>query len=201
LCDEYGLLLLADEVLCGMGRSGKMFAVNHWNVVPDVLTVGKGLGNGFPVTAVLVTDRHKDAVEKISASTSYGGNPMACAAALASIEVIEDEDLVRRSAELGDYLLTRMRGMAAGHPIIGEVRGKGCILAIELVKDRTTKEPFTKAGEMVYRKAFARGVAWIPAGHILRMSPPLIMERAVASKALDLIEEAIAETERELGVA
>ena len=201
LCDEYGLLLLADEVLCGMGRSGKMFAVNHWNVVPDVLTVGKGLGNGFPVTAVLVTDRHKDAVEKISASTSYGGNPMACAAALASIEVIEDEDLVRRSAELGDYLLTRMRGMVAGHPIIGEVRGKGCILAIELVKDRTTKEPFTKAGEMVYRKAFARGLAWIPAGHILRMSPPLIMERAVASKALDLIEEAIAETERELGVA
>lgn len=200
LCDEHGLLLMADEVLCGMGRSGRMFAVDHWNVVPDVITLGKGLGNGFPVTAVLVTDRYKDSVENISASTSYGGNPMACAAALASIEVIEDEDLVQRSADLGDFLLTRMRGMVLRHPIIGEVRGKGCILAIELVKDRTTKEPFVQAGEMIYRKAFEQGLAWIPAGHILRMSPPLIMEREVATKAMDIIEEAISETERELGV-
>jgi 4-aminobutyrate aminotransferase-like enzyme len=199
-CDERGLLLMADEVLCGMGRSGKMFAVEHWNVVPDVLTLGKGLGNGFPVTAVLVSDKYKDAVEKISASTSYGGNPMACAAALASVEVIEEEDLVRRSADLGEFVLARSRRLEAAHPIIGEVRGKGCILAIELVRDRATKEPFTKAGEMVYRKAFERGLAWIPAGHILRMSPPLIMERDLASKALDIIEDAIADTERELGL-
>jgi 4-aminobutyrate aminotransferase-like enzyme len=200
-CDDHGLLLMADEVLCGMGRSGKMFAVEHWDVVPDVMTVGKGFGNGFPVTAVLVSDKYKDAVEKISASTSYGGNPMACAAALASLEVIEEEGLVGHSASLGDFLMTRLQRMAAAHPLIGEVRGKGCILAIELVKDRRTKEPFTTAGEMVYQRAFARGLAWIPAGHVLRMSPPLIMTTDVAAKALDLIEAAIGETERELGVA
>jgi 4-aminobutyrate aminotransferase-like enzyme len=199
LCDELGILLMADEVLVGMGRTGKMFCVDHWNVVPDLLTTGKGFGNGFPVTGILVSDRIKDSVEKISASTSYGGNPMACAAALASIEVIEEEGLCDRSARLGDLLMNRMEEMKTRHPIIGDVRGKGCILGIELVKDRATKEPFPEAGSLVYTKAFARGLAWIPAGHILRMSPPLIMEDDLALKAMDLIEEAIYETEREFG--
>ncbi|MFM9106999.1 MAG: aspartate aminotransferase family protein [Chloroflexota bacterium] len=201
LCDELGLLLMADEVLVGMGRTGKMFCVDHWNVVPDLLTTGKGFGNGFPVTGVLISDRIKDAVEKISASTSYGGNPMACAAALASIEVIEEEGLCERSAYLGDIMLRRLQRMKETHPIIGDVRGKGCILGIELVRDRATREPFSEAGVSVYQKAFARGLAWIPAGHILRISPPLIMDEDVALKGLDIIEEAIGETEREFGYA
>ena len=201
LCDELGILLMADEVLVGMGRTGKMFCVEHWNVVPDLLTTGKGFGNGFPVTAVLISDKIKDAVERISASTSYGGNPMACAAALASIEVIIEEDLCARAEHLGNIMLTRMEEMKSAHPIIGDVRGRGCILGIELVKDRGTKEPFSEAGTMVYRKAFEKGLAWIPAGHILRMSPPLIMEPELALKGLDIIEEAIDETERSLGYA
>jgi len=199
LCDELGLLLMADEVLVGMGRTGKMFCVEHWDVVPDLITTGKGFGNGFPVTAILISDKIKDAVEKISASTSYGGNPMACAAALASIEVIEEEGLCARSTALGDLLMARMERMKDEHPIIGDVRGKGCILGIELVKDRVTKEPFPEAGSLVYQKAFSRGLAWIPAGHILRMSPPLIMEDEVALKAMEIIDEAIGETEREFG--
>ncbi len=199
LCDEYGILLMADEVLAGMARTGKMFCMEHWNVIPDVMTLGKGLGNGFPVTAMLVSDKYKDSVEKISASTSYGGNPMACAAALACIEVIEEENICERSAKLGEFCMKRMRKMEEEHPIVGEVRGKGCLLGMELVKDKTTKEPYEEAGIAVYQKAFQRGVAWIPAHHILRMSPPLIMEEEVAAKALDIIDESIGEVEREFG--
>ncbi len=197
-CDERDILLFADEVLTCMGRTGKMFCVDHWNVVPDVMTLGKGLGNGFPVTAMVVSDKYKDQVEKISASTSYGGNPMACAAALASIEVIEQEHLCERATQLGDFLLKRMAQIKEAHPIVGDVRGKGCLLGMELVKDRETKEPFVEAGQRVYQRAFAKGLAWIPAGHVLRMSPPLIMEQDLAAKAMDIIEESIAEVEGEL---
>ncbi len=199
LCDELGILLFADEVLTCMGRTGRMFAMEHWDTVPDVMTLGKGFGNGFPVTAMLVAEQHKGAIEKISASTSYGGNPMACAAALASIEVIEEENLCERAAHLGDILLKRMKEMEAHYPIVGEVRGVGCLLGIELVKDKATREPFEKAGQLVYQKAFRKGLAWIPAGHILRMSPPLIMDDDVALKGLEIIEESIYETQKELG--
>lgn len=199
ICDEFGIMLMADEVLTCMARTGKMFAMENWNTVPDVMTLGKGFGNGFPVTAMLVAEEHKEVIEKISASTSYGGNPMACAAALASIEVIEEEDVCARAAHLGDILLAEMRAMEARHPIIGEVRGLGCLLGIELVKDKATREPFDKAGQLVYQKAFRKGLAWIPAGHILRMSPPMIMEDDLALKGLAIIDEAIYETERELG--
>jgi len=199
LCDELDILMMADEVLTCMARTGKMFAMENWDTVPDVMTLGKGFGNGFPITAMLVADRFKHVVEKISASTSYGGNPMACAAALASIEVIEEENLCQRSAHLGEVLLKEMRAMEQRHPIIGEVRGVGCLLGIELVKNKETREPFEEAGRLVYQKAFSKGLAWIPAGHILRMSPPLIMEDDLALKGLSIIEEAIYETEKELG--
>jgi len=198
LCDEMGILLMADEVLTCMGRTGRMFCMEHWNVVPDVMILGKSFGNGFPVTAMLVREKYMDTIEGISASSSYGGNPMACAAALASIEVIEEEGLCENSKKLGEFILRRLQKMQEKYKIIGEVRGKGCLLAIELVRDRNTKEPFTEAGNLVYQKAFAKGVAWVPAGHILRLSPPIIMTEDVAAKALDIIEEAIGETVKEL---
>jgi len=199
ICDKHGMLLMADEVLTCMARTGKMFAMEHWNTTPDITTIGKGFGNGFPVTAMCVSDKYKDAIEKISASSSYGGNPMACAAALASLEVIEEENLCERSAHLGDLFVKRMNEMKSRHKIIGDVRGKGCLLAMELVRDRATKEPFDEAGKLVYQKAFSKGLAWVPAGHILRLSPPLIMEDDMALKGLDIIEESVAETEKELG--
>jgi 4-aminobutyrate aminotransferase-like enzyme len=199
LCDEYGMLFLADEILTCMGRTGKMFAMEHWNTVPDVMAIGKGFGNGFPVTAMLVSEKYKDLLEKISASTSYGGNPMACAAGLASIEVIQEENICERATHLGEVLIKRMEEMERVHPVIGNVRGLGCLLGIELVKDKETKEPFEEAGRQVYQRAFQKGVAWIPAGHNLRMSPPLIMEDALALKAMDIIEESIYEVEKEYG--
>ncbi|MBA7561451.1 Isoleucine 2-epimerase [subsurface metagenome] len=199
LCECKEVLLFADEVLAGMGRTGEWMCMNHWDVVPDIVTFGKSFGNGFPVTAMIVKEEYGDALEKISASSSYGGNPMACAAALASIEVIEEENLLENVRSVGGYFMKRMEEMKENHPIIGDIKGKGFLLGIELVKDKGTKEPFDLAGKLVYQKAFRKGLAWIPAGHILRMSPPLIMDERHASLGMDIIEESIDEVEREFG--
>jgi 4-aminobutyrate aminotransferase-like enzyme len=197
-CDEKKVLLMIDEVLTSFGRCGKWLCMENWDVVPDVVTLGKGFGNGFPVTCVAVREQYKESFESISASSSYGGNPMACAAALACIEAIEEENLLARSVHLGDLAMKRMEKMKAEHSIVGDVRAMGCLMGIELVKDKKTKEPFNEAGKLVYQKAFAKGLAWIPAGHILRMSPPIVMQDEVLLKGLDIIDEAIGETEKEL---
>lgn len=194
--DERDILLFADEVLTGMGRTGKYLCMEHWDVLPDVVTLGKGLGNGFPVTAMAVRAPYADAVDKISASTSYGGNPMACASALACFEVIEEEGLLEHAAELEELFKERMADWTEKYEIVGDTRCKGCLLGVELVKDKDTKEPYDAAGKAVYQKAFEKGLAWIPAGHILRMSPPIIMPKEVAMKGMDIIEETIAEVNR-----
>ena len=198
-CDKKGILLYADEVLTGMARTGEWLCMNHWNVLPDIVTFGKSFGNGFPVTAMVVKEENAGALEKISASSSYGGNPMACAAALASLEVIEEEDLLENVRRVGKFFMKRLEAIKAAHPIVGDVKGKGFLLGIELVKDKATKEPFDEAGKLVYQKAFRKGLAWIPAGHILRMSPPLIMDEKYAELGLSMIEEAIAEVEKQFG--
>ena len=198
-CDERGILLFDDEVLAGMGRTGEWLALNHYDVVPDIVTFGKSFGNGFPVTAMVVKGEYAEALDKISASSSYGGNPMACAAALASLEVIEEEDILENVRSVGDAIMKRMMKMKDEHPIVGDVKGKGFLLGMELVKDKNTKEPFDEAGKLVYQKAFKKGLAWIPAGHILRMSPPLIMDEHYAMMGLDMIDEAIGEVEKEKG--
>jgi len=198
-CKERGILLFADEVLTSWGRTGKYLCMEHWGVTPDVVTLGKGFGNGFPVTAMVVREEYADAVDKISASTSYGGNPMACAAALASIEVIEEEGLLEHALELENLFRKKMESWPTKYAIVGDCRVKGCLMGVELVKDKKTKEPFNEAGKLVYQTAFRKGLAWIPAGHILRMSPPIIMPNEVAEKAMDIIEESIAEVQQRLG--
>jgi 4-aminobutyrate aminotransferase-like enzyme len=198
-CDKHNILLFADEVLTSIGRTGTWLAMEHWDTVPDVVTLGKGFGNGFPVTAMVVREEYAGTVEKISASTSYGGNPMACAAALASIEAIQDEGLLENAKRLEGYFLERLAKMYEQHPIVGHTRCKGCLMGIELVKDRQSKEPFDEAGTFVYQSAFRKGLAWIPAGHILRMSPPIVMDLDVAAKCMDIIDESIGEAEKHFG--
>ncbi len=197
-CDRKKYLLFADEVLTSIGRTGKFLAMEHWNTVPDVVTLGKGFGNGFPVTAMVARSDFGEHFEKISASTSYGGNPMACAAALASIEAIQEEGLLENAKRLEDYFVKQLAKMQAEHRIIGHVRCKGCLMGVELVKDRTTKQPFDEAGKLVYQTAFRKGLAWIPAGHILRMSPPIVMDLDVAARCMDIIDESIGEVEKKL---
>lgn len=201
LCDSKGILLFDDEVLAGMGRTGRWLALDHYETVPDIVTLGKSLGNGFPVTAVVLKEEYADALDSISASSSYGGNPMACAAALASIEAIQSEGILENVQKVGVAVASRLEEMKGRHVIIGDVRSQGLLMGIELVKDRTSKEPFDEAGKLVYQEAFRRGLAWIPAGHILRMSPPLIIDEEHALLGLDIIEESIAHVEKELGYA
>jgi 4-aminobutyrate aminotransferase-like enzyme len=198
-CDRRKVLLFSDEVLTSMGRTGAWTALEHWHTVPDVLTLGKGFGNGFPVTAMVAKAEYGEAFESISASTSYGGNPMACAAALACIEAIEEEGLLENARRLEAFFLKRLAQMEASHRIVGNVRCRGCLMGVELVKDRATKEPFPEAGTLVYQTAFRKGLAWIPAGHILRMSPPIVMDIDVAARCTDIIDESIGEVERKLG--
>lgn len=200
-CDRHRILLMADEVLTGMGRTGKWLCTEHWNTLPDVVTLGKGFGNGFPVTAVCVREPYKETFESISASSSYGGNPMASAAALASFEVIEEEGLLAHAMDLEALFMKRMRKWLTMFSIVGDVRCRGCLMGVELVKDKTSKAPFDEAGKLVYQSAFRKGLAWIPAGHILRMSPPIVMDADAAEKCMDIIEEAIGETEKALGCA
>jgi len=199
-CDERGILLMMDEVLASWGRTGKFLCSEHWGVVPDVVSIGKGFGNGFPVTCLAVREPYQESFEQISASSSYGGNPMACAAALASTQVIEEENLNAWAEHLGELALARMNRMLDEHAIVGHVRAKGCLMGIELVRDKKTKQPLAEAGQRVYQKAFRKGLAWIPAGHILRMSPPIVMDEATLMKGLDIIDEAIGETAAELGL-
>jgi 4-aminobutyrate aminotransferase-like enzyme len=197
--EERDILLIADEVLTSMGRTGKFLCMEHWNVTPDIVTIGKGFGNGFPVTAMVVREPYADAVDQISASTSYGGNPMACAAALSSIETIEEEGLLEHAKHLEELFADIMKDWTKKYNIVGDTRVKGCLMGVELVKDKNTKEPFDEAGKLIYQRAFSKGLAWIPAGHILRMSPPIVMPDEVAVKAMAIIEESIAEVEKELG--
>ncbi len=199
MCDRLGILLVVDEVLTCCARTGKMFCVDHYDVVPDIMVLGKGLANGFPCTAFAIREDYSEVLEKISASTSYGGNPMAAAAGLASLEVIEEENLVEKAEKLGDFMIRSLKEIQNNHKIIGEVRGKGCLLGMEVIKDQKTREPFDQAGQKIYQKAFSKGLAWIPAGHNLRMSPALIMEQEVAQKALEIIDASITEVEKELG--
>jgi 4-aminobutyrate aminotransferase-like enzyme len=164
-----------------------------------VITMGKGVGGGFPVSAFAVKEQYSWALEKASASTTYGGNPMACAAGLATLEVIEEENILDNVNKVGSYMMKRLKAMRDAHPIVGDVRGKGLLHAIDLVKDKESRKAFNEAGKMVYQKAFSKGLAWIPAGNILRLAPPLIMTEELAGKALDIIDESIAETEKHFG--
>lgn len=198
ICRKNDMLLVVDEILTGMGRTGKNFCVEHYGVVPDIIVFGKGTAGGFPLSGFAIRDEYNWALEKMSASTTYGGNPMACAAGYATLKVIKEERILDNVNYVGRLMMERLKQMKNDHHIIGDVRGKGLLLAIDLVKNRDTKEPYTEAGKMVYEEAFKRGIVWIPAGNILRLAPPLVIGEELALKALDIIEEAITVTEKHI---
>jgi 4-aminobutyrate aminotransferase-like enzyme len=200
ICKDRGMLLVVDEILTGMGRTGRNFCVEHFAVVPDVIVFGKGTAGGFPLSGFAIRREYDWALEKMSASTTYGGNPMACAAGYATLEVFEEENLLENVNRVGEFIMKRMRALKESHRIVGDVRGRGLLLAIDLVKDQGTREPFVEAGKMVYERAFSKGLAWIPAGNILRLAPPLTITEELSAKAMDIVEETISETETHFGV-
>ena len=204
LCRRHGCLLIIDEILTGFGRTGKWFAIEHFGVEPDIMLMGKGMGAGYPVGALISTDEiisSEPFAEPSGGSTSFGGNPMACAAALANIEALEEEGLIENAAIMGEKMLARLNEMKARHPLIGDVRGKGLLMTVELVKDRTTKELANEEGKQVFLRMLNKGVLTITPKANLRLAPPLCISDELAMKGLELLEEALDETEKEMGYA
>jgi len=198
LAEKYGILFIDDEIQAGMGRTGKWFAIEHWNVKPDIMTLAKALASGLPLGAMIAS---KDIMtwEKGSHASTFGGNPVACAAALATIEYIEKHKLLENVNNVGDYILKRFKEIEENSKIVGDVRGKGFMIGVEIVKDKTTKEYGVKEAENIMIQSWKQGVAIITAGKsTLRIAPPLTMTKELAEKAIEIIERNIKATEKSM---
>ncbi|MFQ5614557.1 MAG: acetyl ornithine aminotransferase family protein [Anaerolineae bacterium] len=192
LCDRYGILLIADEVQTGVGRTGKMFAIEHWNVQPDILCTAKGLGSGMPIGAIVARKSLMEQWPAGAHGTTYGGNPVACAAALATLDLVENGYLAN-ARQIGGYLLDRLRALQDRYEVIGQVRGKGLMIGLELVEDRQSKTPAASLTDEVVCDAFYRGLLTLPCGEsTLRLMPPLLLDRALADEGLDILEASFA---------
>jgi 4-aminobutyrate aminotransferase len=191
LCDRYGILLIADEVQSGIGRTGKMFAVEHWGVQPDIVTTAKGLASGMPIGTVTARKSLMEQWARGAHGNTYGGNPLCCAAALATIELVETE-YKDNAAKVGQHLLDKMHDLAARYPLIGEVRGKGLMIGLEFVKDPVSKEPAKKLVEKVIHEAFHNGLLLLSCGvSTIRLMPPLMISQDLADEAVEILEKSI----------
>jgi 4-aminobutyrate aminotransferase len=192
LCDRHGILLVADEVQSGVGRTGKMFACEHEGVEPDILLTAKGLGSGMPIGA-MISKESITTWETGSHGSTFGGNPVCCAAALATLDLVEG-GLMANAARMGERLLARAAGLKEKHRCIGDVRGRGLMVGVEFVKDRTTREP---AGQLVHdlvQRAFRQGLLLLGAGKsTLRLAPPLVVDQNDVDTAMDMIDACLAE--------
>ena len=192
-CDRHGALLIFDEIPTGLGKTGKMFACQHDGVVPDILVLGKALGGGILPIATVIARPELD----VGAAYAFGHythekNPVTARAALTTIEIIEDEALVANAAKVGAYALARMRDMMTRHALIGDARGCGLLLGIELVVNRATREPANDAAEAVMYGALEKGLSFKTTfGNVLTLTPPLTVTEAEMARALDIIEECI----------
>jgi 4-aminobutyrate aminotransferase/(S)-3-amino-2-methylpropionate transaminase len=200
LCDEYGILLIADEIQSGMGRTGKLWAVEHFGVVPDILLTAKTLGGGLVLSAVVGRKEIMDSVDAGGIGGTFGGNPLSCVAALKTLEIIERDKLLDRATELGKYAMSRLTAMSDKYSLIGEVRGLGCAIGIEFVKDRETKEPAEKEVARIRQKCLERGLIMLSAGafhNVLRLMFPLIIKENELERGLSILDNAIKEVSTE----
>jgi 4-aminobutyrate aminotransferase len=190
LTKEHGILLIADEVQSGMGRTGKMFAIEHFGVEPDIVAVAKGVASGLPLGVTTARAEVMDWPPGSHAST-FGGNPVSCAAALATIKLLKDS-LMKNATEVGEFMIDRLRELQQKHQIIGDVRGRGLMIGIELVRDRVTKERATTERDKVVDACYHRGLLVLGAGkNSIRLSPPLVLTKAQAAVAIDILDQAI----------
>ena len=195
LADRHGILLIFDEVQSGMGRTGRMWACEHFGAVPDILITAKGIASGLPLGVAIARDDIMDWGPGAHAST-FGGNPVACAAALETIRLLE-EKYVANAARMGDYLMSRLAPWPSRHPLVGDVRGKGLMIGIELVKSAAGREPHPAARKQVIERAFEMGLLVLGCGEsTIRLMPPLVVEQYQCDFALDVLERAVAEAEK-----
>jgi 4-aminobutyrate aminotransferase len=192
ICDKHGILLVLDEVQSGIGRTGKWFAVEHTGVHPDIVCMAKGIASGMPLGVTLSKADIMDWIPGSHAST-FGGNPVCIAAALATLDVIEKEGLMRNSQEVGDHMMRRMADWPRKHRIVGDVRGRGLMIGVEIVKDQKTREYGASERDLIVEQAFERGVLFLGCGpSTVRIAPALVVTKDEADVAMDALEESIA---------
>jgi len=194
LCDEHGILLIADEVQSGYGRTGRMWAFEHAGIVPDVVCVAKAIANGLPLSAIVTRRELQERWGKSAHGTTYGGNPVACAAGVAVLETIHDEGLIANAAERGRELSAGLRELMAEHPAIGDVRGSGLMIGVEFVRDRTTREPDGALADAVAARAVDAGLLLLSCGihhQVIRWIPPLDVTVPEIEEALAIFEGAL----------
>lgn len=194
-CDRYGALLILDEIPNALGRTGAMFACEHYGITPDMLVLGKGLGGGvFPLAALIARERFDIAGDRALGHYTHEKNPVACAAALAAIAYIEDHGLLAHARDLGRYAHDRLLAMKDRHPLIGDVRGLGLLMGIELVTDRATRARATVEAEAIMYQALSKGLSFkLTMGNIITLSPPLVITREQMDRALAIIDECLSE--------
>ena len=193
-CDDHGIMLISDEVQAGNARTGKIFAIEHSGVVPDLITTAKSLAGGFPLAAVIGRAEVMDAVGPGGLGGTYGGNPLACAASIAVLDVIEEENLLERSLKLGDHMQSRFKRMAQRLACIGEVRGLGAMVAIELFRDKSRAQPAADLTKAVVSQAAERGLILLSCGtygNVIRVLVPLTATDAQVDEGLDIIEQSL----------
>jgi 4-aminobutyrate aminotransferase len=198
LCDRHGILLIFDEVQCGIGRTGKMFAGRHWNVAPDIMTLAKGLGSGLPIGLVVAKRRLMEQWPRGAHGNTFGGNPLCCAAALATLDLVEHE-YAANAAVVGAYFIKRLRELQTRHEVIGEVRGKGLMIGMELVTDRGSRTPARQLCEALLHRAFHNGLLLLSCGSsTVRFIPPLTVTRTEVDEALAIVEASLVEAHDEV---
>ena len=195
LCDKYGILLVVDEVQAGMGRTGKWWAIQHWGVKPDIITVAKGIASGMPLAAIVSPASLMDWPPGSHGNT-FGGNPVCCAASLATMDLIESS-LLKNAERRGVELMEGLKGLEARHPSIGWVQGRGLMVGVELVKDRDSKIPNGKLRDEVVEKAFYKGLLLLGSGQCaIRFAPPLVVTRDEIATALSIFDDVLTAAER-----
>jgi 4-aminobutyrate aminotransferase len=189
-CDQHGALLILDEIPHCLGRTGKMFTCEHFDIVPDMLVIGKGLGGGiFPLAALIARQNLDIMADRALGHYTHEKNPVACAAAFAALECIEDDNLLENARQVGDHALKRMNDMMKKYPLIGAVRGLGLLLGMELVKDRNTKEPARAEAEQIMYAALTKGLSFkVTMGNILTLTPPITITIGEMDTALNIID-------------
>jgi 4-aminobutyrate aminotransferase / (S)-3-amino-2-methylpropionate transaminase / 5-aminovalerate transaminase len=204
IADEFGALLIADEILTGFGRTGTMWASDQFDLKPDIMTIGKGIGGGFPLSAVASSfDRMsaKPFGEPSGSSSSYGGNPLAAAAGLGAVEIIRDEKLVENSARIGALMLDGLKDLQEKYRFIGDVRGRGLMIGVELVADRTTKEPLDKTiTRALFHEALERGLITMSYSQVIRINPPLVISEDEAMCGIDILDQSFAAIARKFAL-
>lgn len=196
ICEKHGILFISDEIQTGFGRTGKLFAVENFGVEPDLLAIAKSLGAGFPLSAVTGRAEVMDAPAPGEIGGTYGGNPVACAAALQVIDIMKDEKLPERANWIGSVFTGRLKEMQEKYPVIGDVRGLGAMIAIELVNDRKTKEPAKEITSRLTAECYKRGLIFLSAGifsNVLRFLMPLVITEDELNQAADILEASLKE--------